>query len=83
MLIRRVDAARGRIARTAVASASTGSLNAGVAQWLLDSGRIQAPYIARQGTALGRRGRPHISVEDGSVWVGGRTTTCVRGQVEL
>lgn len=61
----------------------TGSLNAAVAQWLLASGRVRAPYIARQGTALDRQGRPHISVEDGSVWVGGPTITCVRGQVEL
>ena len=32
----------------------TGSLNAGLAEWLLGSGRLAAPYTARQGTALGR-----------------------------
>jgi PhzF family phenazine biosynthesis protein len=62
----------------------TGSLNASVAQWLLSSGRVSAPYVASQGTALGRRGRVHISQdEDGAVWVGGATTTVVRGTVGL
>ena len=38
----------------------TGSLNASLAQWLLGSGRLRAPYIAGQGTALGRAGRVHV-----------------------
>jgi PhzF family phenazine biosynthesis protein len=62
----------------------TGSLNASVAQWLLGTGRAAAPYVASQGTALGRRGRVHISRDDaGQVWVGGGTVTCVSGAVEL
>jgi PhzF family phenazine biosynthesis protein len=62
----------------------TGSLNASLAQWLLGSGRAQAPYVARQGTALGRAGRVHISADaEGAVWVGGGTTTCITGSVEL
>ena len=62
----------------------TGSLNASVAQWLLASGRATAPYVASQGTALGRRGRVHISADgDGTVWVGGGTLTCVTGVIEL
>ncbi len=62
----------------------TGSLNASLAQWLLESGRVRAPYAAAQGTALGRAGRIHISTDgDGSVWVAGGTITCVSGQVEL
>ncbi|MGH3468150.1 MAG: PhzF family phenazine biosynthesis protein, partial [Thermocrispum sp.] len=61
----------------------TGSLNAAVAQWLLRTGRLQAPYVASQGTVLGRRGRVHVSQEDGQVWVGGGTVTCVRGVVEV
>jgi PhzF family phenazine biosynthesis protein len=62
----------------------TGSLNASLAQWLLATGRVTAPYLASQGTALGRRGRVHISLdEDGQVWVGGGTITCVSGTVEL
>ena len=62
----------------------TGSLNASLAQWLLATGRATAPYVARQGTALGRAGRVHVTQDpDGAVWVGGGTVTCVRGDVEL
>src|SRR6185437_11335697 len=62
----------------------TGSLNASVAQWLLGTGQASAPYVAAQGTALGRAGRVHISTdEDGGVWVAGGTVTCVRGTVEI
>ncbi len=62
----------------------TGSLNASLAQWLLGSGRLSAPYIASQGAALGRNGRVHISRDDdGTIWVGGGTVTCVLGEVEL
>ena len=62
----------------------TGSLNASLAQWLLATGRATAPYTARQGTALGRSGRVHITQDpDGTVWVGGGTVTCIRGEVDL
>ena len=62
----------------------TGSLNASLAEWLLESGRATAPYVVSQGTALGRRGRVHISRDaDDTIWVGGGTVTCVAGQVEL
>jgi PhzF family phenazine biosynthesis protein len=62
----------------------TGSLNASVAQWLVRTGRATAPYVARQGTALGRAGRIHISADpDGQIWVAGGTITCVRGEVEI
>jgi PhzF family phenazine biosynthesis protein len=68
----------------AVEDPVTGSLNASVAQWLLGSGRATAPYVARQGTALGRAGRVHIATDEtGAVWVGGGTVTCVAGTVEL
>lgn len=62
----------------------TGSLNASLAQWLLASGRATAPYVASQGTRLGRRGRPRITQDaDGTVWVGGPTITCITGEVEI
>ena len=62
----------------------TGSLNASVAEWLLRSGRASAPYVTSQGTALGRSGRVHISTDDdGRIWVGGATATCLEGEVEL
>lgn len=62
----------------------TGSLNASLGQWLLSSGRAASPYVASQGTRLGRRGRAHIDLDDdGTVWVGGDTVTCITGEVDL
>jgi PhzF family phenazine biosynthesis protein len=62
----------------------TGSFNASLAQWLLSTGRAQAPYLARQGTALGRTGQVRITQDaDGQVWVGGSVVTCVSGTVDL
>jgi len=61
----------------------TGSLNAGLAEWLIDSGRAPERYVASQGTRLGRAGRVHITREDGAVWVGGSSVSCVRGELTL
>ena len=62
----------------------TGSLNASVAGWLLETGRATVPYTAAQGTALGRAGRIHVSTDaDGTLWVGGGTVTCISGEVAL
>jgi PhzF family phenazine biosynthesis protein len=61
----------------------TGSLNASLAGWLLRTGRATSPYVASQGTALGRAGRVHIERDDdGTIWVGGGTVTCVSGQID-
>jgi len=59
----------------------TGSLNASLAQWMLAEGRVEAPYVASQGTALGRSGRVHVSDREGRVWGGGRTVDIVDGLV--
>jgi PhzF family phenazine biosynthesis protein len=68
----------------AVEDPVTGSLNASLAGWLIDSGRATAPYVASQGTMLGRTGRVHITQDDaGQIWVGGGTVTCVTGEVAL
>jgi PhzF family phenazine biosynthesis protein len=62
----------------------TGSLNASLAEWLLRTGRATAPYVASQGTVLGRQGRVHVSRDDhGTIWVGGGTVTCIVGQVAI
>jgi PhzF family phenazine biosynthesis protein len=72
------------VAGRAVEDPVTGSFNASLAQWLLSSGRVSAPYVASQGTAIGRRGRVHVTRDDdGTVWVAGATTTRVFGQVDL
>jgi len=62
----------------------TGSLNAGVAQWLIGSGRATPPYVATQGTALGRKGRVHVDrTADGRIWIGGQVASSINGTVEL
>ena len=61
----------------------TGSLNAALAQWLLADGIVQAPYVAAQGTAIGRSGRVHVSEAEGEIWVGGGAVTCIDGAVDL
>ncbi len=61
----------------------TGSLNAALAQWFLADGRLTAPYVASQGTALGRAGRVYIDQAGTDIWVGGDAVTCVDGQVSI
>lgn len=61
----------------------TGSLNASLAQWLAGD-VLPASYTAAQGTAIGRRGRVHVSTaDDGTIWVGGDTLTTIHGTVTL
>jgi PhzF family phenazine biosynthesis protein len=63
---------------------ATGSLNASVAQWLLRTGRVTAPYTASQGAAIGRAALIRITQDpDGTVWTGGRSATLIRGTVDL
>jgi len=62
----------------------TGSLNASLAQWLLASGRATAPYVAGQGTRLGRVGRPRIERDrEGTIWVGSNTVTSIKGEIDI
>jgi PhzF family phenazine biosynthesis protein len=61
-----------------------GSMNASVGQWLIRTGRAPTTYRVAQGTRLGRDGTIHVHADaDGTVWVGGATTTCIRGTVTL
>ena len=62
----------------------TGSLNAGLAEWLIADGHMPERYVAAQGQCLGRAGRVYIERDsDGTVWVGGDAVTCVDGHVTL
>ena len=61
----------------------TGSLNAGVAQWLIDSGVAAPRYVASQGQRLGRAGRVHIEHDGRTLWVGGHSVSCIRGELAL
>lgn len=60
----------------------TGSLNAGIGQWLAGD-RLPTAYVASQGTVLQRAGRVHVELLDGDIWVGGETRTTVAGTVDL
>lgn len=61
----------------------TGSLNAGLARWLIGSGIAPASYIASQGTAIGRAGRVHINRQGDDIWIGGDVSTRIKGTVEI
>jgi PhzF family phenazine biosynthesis protein len=62
----------------------TGSLNASLAQWLIDEGHMPTRYLATQGACLGRAGRVHVERDEhGQVWIGGETATCIEGTVLL
>jgi PhzF family phenazine biosynthesis protein len=61
----------------------TGSLNAGLAQWLIGSGQAPAQYIAAQGTVLGRAGRVHVEQRGPDIWIGGDVAVCIQGEVTL
>lgn len=59
----------------------TGSLNAGLAQWLIGASMAPAQYFVRQGTVLHRDGRVNIRAEGSDVWVGGACVTRISGEV--
>ncbi|MFM7331002.1 MAG: PhzF family phenazine biosynthesis protein [Brachymonas sp.] len=61
----------------------TGSLNAGIAQWLIGAGLAPAHYVAAQGTALGRAGRVHVEKKNADIWIGGASVTCLDGKISL
>ena len=62
----------------------TGSLNAGLAQWMLDRGLVRAPFTAHQGTRLGRDGVVRIDRDDdGALWVGGSLRVLERGTIRV
>jgi PhzF family phenazine biosynthesis protein len=65
----------------------TGSLNAGLAQWLIGAGVLPVRYVAGQGHALGRDGRVHVEhIAAGAlsgVWIAGDVTRCTAGTLRL
>jgi PhzF family phenazine biosynthesis protein len=61
----------------------TGSLNAGIAQWLLSAGLAPQAYVVSQGTAMGRQGRVHVERIGEDIWIGGEVVTCIDGVLEL
>lgn len=62
----------------------TGSLNAGLACWMIGAGLAPARYTVCQGTALARAGRVHVERDaEGTIWIGGESVTCIEGTVLL
>lgn len=61
----------------------TGSLNAGLARWLIDAGLAPAHYVVSQGTALRRRGRVFVDRAGPAIWIGGDVTVGIEGSVLL
>lgn len=61
----------------------TGSLNAAVAQWLIGAGIAPPSYVAAQGTTLGRAGRVRVTSSEGTIWVGGESRICIRGELTI
>lgn len=61
----------------------TGSLNAGIAQWLYRDGQAPERYVASQGTAMGRAGRVYVQRDGADIWLGGDVVTCIEGQVRF
>lgn len=62
---------------------ATGSLNAGIARWLLEEGQAPDRYVISQGTVLGRAGRLRVERMGEALWIGGECVTCIEGQVTL
>ena len=61
----------------------TGSLNAGLAQWLIGAGLAPDRYVAAQGAALGRAGRVFVAREGADIWIGGAVCAVVSGTINL
>lgn len=62
----------------------TGSLNAGLAQWMLDRDLVQTPFTAYQGTRVGRDGVVRVDRDDdGALWVGGSVRVLERGTIRV
>jgi PhzF family phenazine biosynthesis protein len=62
---------------------ATGSLNAGIAQWLLGEGLAPASYVVSQGLTMGRAGRIQVDQVGDEIWIGGAVVTCIDGTLTL
>ena len=61
----------------------TGSLHASIAKWHLERGWLSAPFLAVQGSQVGRDGVISISEHHGQLFVGGAARVVVDGLVEV
>lgn len=62
----------------------TGSLNAALALWMQQEGRLERPTTVAQGTVIGRQGRVFVTPKaPGEVWIGGQVHVLIEGTVRL
>lgn len=62
----------------------TGSLNAAIAKWMQSQGRLKSPYLAAQGTSIGRVGRVTVRPDaSGTAWIGGQVHILIEGHLNL
>jgi len=57
----------------------TGSLNAGAALYLYETGLAKGDYVAAQGRKTGADGRVYVSRDEEGVWIGGRVAAVAKG----
>ena len=62
---------------------ATGSLNAGLAQWLIGARLAPDRYVVAQGTRLARKGRLYVERIGEDIWVGGSVTTRIAGTIRI
>ena len=74
---------RALMASRAAEDPVTGSLNAGLAQWLIPAGLAPSTYVASQGTVLGRAGRVYVACVGNDMWIGGESVTCIEGTISV
>jgi PhzF family phenazine biosynthesis protein len=67
--------------RSGVEDPVTGSLNAGLALWLIGAGIAPERYVASQGTVLKRNGRVHVERIGSDTWIGGAVCPVVGGTI--
>ncbi|MEM9634048.1 MAG: PhzF family phenazine biosynthesis protein [Pseudomonadota bacterium] len=62
----------------------TGSLNAAIACWFRQTGRLEKSLLISQGTKIGRTGRVSVRTTDpGAILIGGEVHILIRGEVSL
>lgn len=61
----------------------TGSLNAGLGQWLIGAGIAPTRYVVSQGTVLQRKGRVFVDKINNDIWIGGDVAICIEGSASF
>jgi len=61
----------------------TGSLNAGLAVWLIRTGQAPPEFTVSQGQVLKRRGLVHIERRGDDIWIGGDTMIRIEGSLHI